>query len=101
LLFFVFIILIILSKCTLLPVKILAEDKKNLLIPEIINAHKKFVGMKETNAKFRYVTKVRSLSTYGITFFECLQIKEKTGDKKKDKAAENENCMFYLKTKQY
>lgn len=36
--------------------------------------------MKEMNAKYRYVQLVRSLKTYGITFFEC---KEKVRGKRK------------------
>jgi talin len=49
---------------------------------EIYAEHKKLTSLSEVNAKFRYVQKVRSLRTYGITFYECF---EKVPGKKKEK----------------
>ena len=31
--------------------------------------HAKFTGLSQLNAKFRYIQVVRSLKTYGVTFF--------------------------------
>src|SRR5690606_6234118 len=45
------------------------KDKK--ITPDILQDHRKLAGMKEMNAKYRYVQLVRSLKTYGITFFDC------------------------------
>lgn len=45
--------------------------KDKTIVSDILRDHKKLVGMKEMNAKFRYVQLVRSLKTYGITFFDC------------------------------
>jgi hypothetical protein len=42
------------------------EDKKLPLLPEIINAHKKFVGIKETNAKYA--------ESPGIVLIVCLSV---------------------------
>ena len=50
------------------------------MIADVLRDHKKLTGMKEMNAKYRYVQLVRSLKTYGITFFEC---SEKLKGKKK------------------
>jgi len=54
--------------------------KDKAIVTDILRDHKKLVGMKEMNAKFRYVQLVRSLKTYGITFFDC---KEKGRNNKK------------------
>jgi len=48
--------------------------KDSKLEKEILRDHKKLAGMKEVAAKFRYVQLVRSLKTYGVTFFDCMQI---------------------------
>jgi hypothetical protein len=37
---------------------------------EILQSHRTFVGMKDMQAKYRYIQTVRGLKTYGITFFE-------------------------------
>eukprot|EP01125_Pyxidicula_operculata_P006605 TRINITY_DN227_c1_g1_i1.p1 TRINITY_DN227_c1_g1~~TRINITY_DN227_c1_g1_i1.p1 ORF type:complete len:2471 (-),score=884.91 TRINITY_DN227_c1_g1_i1:132-7544(-) len=65
------------DKNSFLPKQYRKDDK---LEKEILRDHKKLVGMKEMNAKYRYVQLVRSLKTYGITFFDC---KEKPRGKKK------------------
>ena len=57
-----------------------AYRKDKTIVADILRDHKKLVGMKEMNAKFRYVQLVRSLKTYGITFFDC---KEKGRNNKK------------------
>lgn len=54
------------------------KDKKIEL--DILKEHKKLVGTIEMNAKYRYVQLVRSLKTYGITFFNVV---EKVKTKKK------------------
>jgi len=46
---------------------------------DIFNEHKKLVGMSELNAKYRYIQLVRSLKTYGITFFEVAERGKKRG----------------------
>eukprot|EP01123_Difflugia_compressa_P001391 TRINITY_DN115_c0_g2_i1.p1 TRINITY_DN115_c0_g2~~TRINITY_DN115_c0_g2_i1.p1 ORF type:complete len:1556 (-),score=395.56 TRINITY_DN115_c0_g2_i1:1402-6069(-) len=53
------------------------KDKK--IQTEILRDHKKMAGMSDMNAKYRYCQLVRSLKSYGITFFDC---KEKIVDKK-------------------
>lgn len=45
------------------------KDKK--LEKDILKEHQKLVGTTDIQAKFRYVQIVRSLKTYGITFFDC------------------------------
>jgi talin len=56
---------------------------------EIYAEHRKLASLTELNAKFRYVQKVRSLRTYGITFYECLEkdtsSSASAGGKKKEK----------------
>lgn len=52
---------------------------KNLQL-KIQTEHKKFLGMSELNAKYRYVQLCRSLQTYGVTFF---LVKEKLPGKNK------------------
>jgi len=54
------------------------KDKK--LEKEVYTEHRKLVGTKDMNAKYRYVQLVRSLKSYGITYFKC---KQKIKDKKK------------------
>lgn len=38
---------------------------------EILSEHKTLIRMADMQAKYRYIQTVRSLKTYGITFFEC------------------------------
>ena len=38
----------------------------------MLNEHKKLSALTETNAKFRYVQKVRGLRTYGVSFFNAI-----------------------------
>jgi len=45
------------------------KDKK--IQAEIFRDHKKMAGMSDMNAKYRYCQLVRSLKTFGITFFDC------------------------------
>jgi len=61
------------------------KDKK--IIAEIQRDHKKLAGMSDMNAKYRYCQLVRSLKTYGTTFFDCRekQVKGKKNDKKSDR----------------
>lgn len=47
------------------------KDKK--LEKDILKEHQKLVGTSDIQAKFRYVQIVRSLKTYGITFFDCME----------------------------
>ena len=47
------------------------KDKK--LEKDILKEHQKLVGTTDIQAKFRYVQIVRSLKTYGITFFDCME----------------------------
>ncbi|XP_049848543.1 talin-B-like [Schistocerca gregaria] len=54
------------------------KDKK--IEKEIIKEYQKLVGTNEINAKYRYLQIVRSLKTYGISFFE---VSEKVKGKKK------------------
>jgi len=54
------------------------KDKK--IEKEILKEHQKLVGTSDINAKFRFVQIVRSLKTYGITFFDCV---EQPKDRKK------------------
>lgn len=73
---------------------------------EIVQEWRKFVGMNDTNAKYRYLQLCRSLKTYGITSFEVIvmanskiyaDIIGKTGKKKKDKlllGATRDSIMF-------
>jgi len=58
------------DRVNFLPKQYRKDDK---LIPEILSAYKSLFGMKDMDAKFRYITSVRSLKTYGITFFACRQ----------------------------
>lgn len=60
--------------------KFLPEDfrKDKKIVADILRDHRKLVGMNEMSAKFRYVQLVRSLKTYGITYFDCnLRVKGK------------------------
>jgi talin len=54
------------------------KDKK--IEADIFKEHKRLVGTIDINAKYRYVQLVRSLKTYGITFYTVF---EKVKDKKK------------------
>ncbi len=45
--------------------------RKKKLDEKINKDWKKFTGMTDVNAKYRYVQLCRSLKTYGITFFNC------------------------------
>lgn len=58
------------------------KDKK--IQAEIFRDHKKLVGMSDMNAKYRYCQLVRSLKSYGITFFDCRE-KQTKGKQKNDK----------------
>lgn len=58
------------------------DDKKNTLELEIFAAYAKLKGMKEMACKFRYVTQLRSLKTYGIVFFENMMMRMPTQNKK-------------------
>jgi hypothetical protein len=60
------------------------KDKKEIE-KNILAEHKKFVGMAEINAKFRYVQLIRSLKTFGITFFQCKEKGELRNKKNKGK----------------
>jgi len=59
------------------------KDKK--IQVEIFRDHKKLAGMSDMNAKYRYCQLVRSLKSYGITFFDCQekQLKGKQSGNKK------------------
>ena len=52
------------------------QDKKSQVEPLLIAEYKKLTGMTEINAKFRYVSDVRKLKTYGITTFEVAEREE-------------------------
>lgn len=54
--------------------------KKKELLKLVFSEHKKLQGMKELNAKYRYVQICRSLKTYGITYF---YVKEKLAGRTK------------------
>eukprot|EP01128_Nolandella_sp_AFSM9_P012687 TRINITY_DN951_c0_g2_i2.p1 TRINITY_DN951_c0_g2~~TRINITY_DN951_c0_g2_i2.p1 ORF type:complete len:2415 (-),score=843.80 TRINITY_DN951_c0_g2_i2:361-7515(-) len=54
------------------------KDKK--IERDTYNEHKKLIGTRDMNAKFRYVQLVRSNKAYGVTYFEC---KQKRKGKKK------------------
>lgn len=47
------------------------KDKK--LEKDILKEHQKLTGTTDIQAKFRFVQIVRSLKTYGITFFDCVE----------------------------
>jgi len=51
---------------------------------EIFEEHKKFMGLLDTQSKYRYLQLVRSLRTYGVTFFE---MRQEFKNVKKDKLA--------------
>eukprot|EP01124_Arcella_intermedia_P012007 TRINITY_DN1832_c0_g1_i1.p1 TRINITY_DN1832_c0_g1~~TRINITY_DN1832_c0_g1_i1.p1 ORF type:complete len:2470 (-),score=665.52 TRINITY_DN1832_c0_g1_i1:45-7454(-) len=61
------------------------KDKK--IQAEIFRDHKKLVGMSDMNAKYRYCQLVRSLKSYGITFFDCRE-KQTKGKQKNDKKSD-------------
>jgi talin len=47
------------------------KDKK--IEKDVLKEHQKLVGTSDITAKFRFVQIVRSLKTYGITFFDCVE----------------------------
>lgn len=47
------------------------KDKK--IEKDILKEHQKLINTTEINAKYRFVQIVRSLKTYGITFYECIE----------------------------
>lgn len=54
------------SKTIFLPLKFRTD--KNIE-QQVLTIHKRLVGYKEETAKFRYVQLVRSLKSYGITYY--------------------------------
>eukprot|EP00029_Vermamoeba_vermiformis_P010761 TRINITY_DN573_c0_g1_i1.p1 TRINITY_DN573_c0_g1~~TRINITY_DN573_c0_g1_i1.p1 ORF type:complete len:2463 (-),score=953.41 TRINITY_DN573_c0_g1_i1:48-7436(-) len=55
-------------------------QKNKNIEKDIFQEHKKFTGMTDIQAKYRYLQVVKSLKTYGITFFE---VREKLRGKNK------------------
>lgn len=71
-----------------------AKDKKNKpqRLQELIQTeHKKLINTSEENAKYKYVQMVRSLPTYGITFY-TVQVPHE--DKKKAKAGKMNDLLL-------
>jgi len=58
----------------------LAHRKAKNVDLDIYKEHKKLVGTTDTNAKYRYVQLVRSLKSFGITFYN---VAERVKGKKK------------------